>query len=119
MSIHPLNLAVRFLLELFILFAFGYWAWNTQVGWPRYFLVAILPIAAAVVWGIFRVPADHGKGLVAVPGIVRLLIEVVMFSAAWYCLSISGLSKSAFWFLIFSLLHYILSYDRVILLLKN
>ncbi|HMU47847.1 MAG TPA: hypothetical protein PKC72_15860 [Chitinophagaceae bacterium] len=35
MSDHPMNLAVRFLPELVILSAFGYWPWHTKKGWLR------------------------------------------------------------------------------------
>lgn len=119
MSNHSLNHVVRFLLELFILFAIGYWAWHTQEGLLRYVLVIVLPLAVAMAWGVFRVPADHGKGSVAVPGIIRLLLEVVVFTAAWWCLKDAGLTKLALWFLIISVVHYAVSYDRIILLLKN
>lgn len=119
MGNHPLNLTVRFLLELMIFFALGYWAWHTQTGWLQYFLVIALPLVAAAVWGIFRVPADHGKGLVATPGIIRLVMEVVLFAAAWWCLRDAGKPQWALWFLIISIVHYAISYDRIILLLKN
>jgi Protein of unknown function (DUF2568) len=119
MSNHPINHIVRFLLELFILFAIGYWAWHTHEGVLRYFLVVALPLATALAWGIFRVPADHGKGLVAVPGIIRLLLELIVFAAAWWCLQDAGLPQWALGFLIISLIHYAISYDRIVLLLKN
>jgi hypothetical protein len=119
MSTHPFNLAVRFLLELAILFSVGYWAWKTQQGWLRYVLMAGLPLVAAAAWGIFRVLADHGHGLVEVPGILRLVLELLLFSAAGWCLKSAGQPGWATIFILISVVHYAVSYDRILLLLKN
>ena len=119
MSKHPFNLAVRFLLELIILFALGHWAWQTLNGWIKYVWMIALPVTAAALWTIFRTPTDHGKGLVAVRGIIRLLLEMVLFVVAWYCLKDAGRQQWATWFLIISFIHYLLSYDRILLLIKK
>jgi hypothetical protein len=42
-------------------------------------LTVLVPFAAMVVWGVFRVPDDPGPAPVAVPGLVRLAIEDVVF----------------------------------------
>lgn len=119
MSNNPLNLALRFLLELVILFSLGYWAFKTQPGYWKYVLMILLPLAAAAVWGIFRTPADHGKGKIATPGVLRLIIEIILFISAWWCFKKAGQPEWALWFAILSVIHYVLSYDRIILLLKN
>jgi hypothetical protein len=46
MGSHPVNLAVRFLLELAALFSIGSWGWQQGSGVPRYLLAVVLPILA-------------------------------------------------------------------------
>ena len=53
---HPLNLAVRFLLEVAALLSMGIWGWRYGEGWVRLVLAALIPIAAAALWGTFSVP---------------------------------------------------------------
>jgi hypothetical protein len=69
MSQNALNLAVRFLLELAALYAFGRWGWNQRADFMRYVLMIGLPLIAATLWGVFRVPGDasaNGNAPVAV-----------------------------------------------------
>jgi hypothetical protein len=104
---NPFVLASRFLLELAALFALGYWGWTQHAGVLRLLLAIGVPLVAAAAWGTFRVPGQHGKGLVAVPGPVRLLLEFVFFAA---------------WALVFGVLvvaHYAASYDYVLTLLRK
>ena len=116
---HPLNLLLRFLLELIILFAIGRWAYFSYEGMLKYLMMIVLPAGGAAAWGIFRVPADHGKGVIAIRGYIRLIMEVIFFLSGWYCLNESGMKTTAAWFAILSIIHYIISYKRIILLLKN
>ena len=52
-----LNLLVRFLLELCMLAAVGYWGFRTGSGWVLKVILGIgLPILIAVVWGLFVAP---------------------------------------------------------------
>lgn len=122
MSRNPLNLALRFLLELAAMAAIGYWGWTQFDGTLRYLLAIGLPLIAAFAWGTFRVPADasaNGKAPVPVPGIVRLLIEIGFFGfATWALFNASAITSVA----IFGgvvLFHYIISYDRIVWLLKR
>ena len=78
-----------------------------------------LPLLAAAIWGIFRVPGDGGAPKVRIPGILRLAIEVVFFGFATWALFDSGLETTAWIFGGITLLHYILSYDRVAWLVKQ
>ena len=48
MSRHPINSAVRFLLELAALAAIGLWGWRLEIGWPRFVLAFALPVAAGL-----------------------------------------------------------------------
>ena len=122
MGSHPINLAIRFLLELSALLAMGVWGWRQSAGWLRFLLAIGIPIIAAAVWGTFAVagdPSRSGAAPIAVPGILRLVIELAFFSfATWaiYDLGFTGLS----WVLgIIVALHYIVSYDRILWLIKQ
>jgi len=53
MSQNPINLAVRFLLELVGLYAFGLWGWTQHAGFLSYLLVIGLPVSAATPVGNF------------------------------------------------------------------
>ena len=122
MSQNPFNLALRFLLELTALVAIGYWGWTQFDGSLRYLLAIGLPLLAAIVWGTFRVPADasaNGKAPVRVPGIVRLLIEIIFFGFAIWALYNAGAITSAAILGGVALFHYIISYDRIVWLLKQ
>jgi hypothetical protein len=56
MGSHPINLAIRFLLELVALLAMGIWDWQQREGWLRLVLAVGIPLTAALLWGIFAVP---------------------------------------------------------------
>jgi hypothetical protein len=115
---NPFVLAARFLLELAALFAFGYWGWTQHAGLTRLLWAVGTPLAAAAAWGTFRVPGQHGKGLVAVPGPVRLLLEFVFFAAAAWALYAADRPNWALVFGVLVVLHYIASYDYVRTLLR-
>jgi hypothetical protein len=119
MSEHPLNLAVRFFLELCALFALGYWGWSQHAGMWRLLLGVGAPLLAASLWGIFRNPGDHGKGHVPVAGPVRLALEAVFFTAAVWALAAAG---KPFWAWALAgavVLHYLVSYDRLLRLARG
>jgi len=72
----PANAAIRFVCELVALYgiAAGLLTWTGSV-----VLTIVLPVATIGLWGAFRVPDDPGPAPVAVPGLLRLLIEGVVF----------------------------------------
>jgi hypothetical protein len=75
----PWQAGFRFLLEMVAIVFWGIVGWQITDGAARWILVIVLPLAAAVVWGTFRAPDDHsanGESPVAVPGLVRVLIEL-------------------------------------------
>jgi hypothetical protein len=121
MASNPLNLALRFILELIALFALGYWGWTQHSGVARFLWTIGLPLLAAFLWGTFRLeePTHPAKVPVTIPGILRLVLEAVIFGGAVWAFYAAGRSS---WGLVFGLVvlgHYILSYDRVIWLIKH
>jgi hypothetical protein len=121
MGSHPVNLAIRFLLELSALAATGLWGWNQSDDWIRFVLSFGLPISLAAIWGIFAVPNDpsrSGKAPIVVPGIVRLVIELAIFTLAIWALKDLGYTRICWIFGIMVAIHYIISYDRIIWLLS-
>ncbi len=122
MGQNPFNLALRFLLELVALFAVGYWGWHSGTGAGRYLLAIGLPLIAAAVWAVFRVPGDasaSGNAPVAVPGWTRLLLELALFVCAAWGLFAAGARLPASIFAVVVVLHYALSYDRIAWLLQR
>ena len=119
MSQNPLNLALRFALELAALFAYTNWGWTQHAGVMQVVWGIGLPLVVAAIWGVFRVPEDHGKGLLAVSGPVRLITELAVFGLAVVLYSAAGRYTAASAMALLVILHYLLSYDRVIWLLRN
>jgi hypothetical protein len=119
MGQNPVNLALRFFLELAALYAIGYWGWVRHEGLLRYLLAFGLPLLAAVIWGVFRVPGDGGPPPVRVPGVVRLLIEIIFFGFATWGLFDAGATTAGWIFGGITLFHYIISYDRIAWLLRQ
>lgn len=119
MNNHPINLALRFLLELAALVAMGYWGWTQHQGVWRLAWGVGLPLLAAVMWGTFRVPNDPGNAPVAVPGLVRLLLELIFFASAVWLLALAGRSWGAVILGLLVIIHYLVSYDRFFWLLKR
>jgi hypothetical protein len=119
MSANPVNLAVRFFLEVASLIVMGLWGLQLTEEWYRYVAAVGIPLTAAAVWGIFRVPNDPGRAAVAVPGIVRLLIELGFFGFAVWALFALGAATTAVLFGAVIIVHYVLSFDRVLRLIRN
>jgi hypothetical protein len=109
-------------MELIALGALGWWGWTlTETGW-RWLAAVAMVLVAAVVWGTFAVPGDPsrgGDGLVQVPGIVRLAIELLVFAAGAYALRTVGRPGLATAFVAVVVVHYALSYERIAWLLKQ
>ncbi|WP_426669020.1 YrdB family protein [Mucilaginibacter sp. McL0603] len=119
MNTNPANLAIRFLLEIVMLIILGCWGWHLTEPWIRYIAAPGLPLIAAVLWGIFLIPNDPKPAPVAIPGILRLLLELGLFGLSAWPLYDLGYSKSAIIMTIIVILHYIVSYDRAWAMLRN
>lgn len=81
------NLALRFLLELCLLAAFG--AWGFSLAAPLIIRIAmgiLLPVLVAVVWGVFLSP----RRSVQLPPAARLILELALFALAVAALAVAG-----------------------------
>ena len=119
---HPLNLALRFILEMSTLFMVAYWGWEGFNGWSKYFIAAGLPVLLAAIWGIFAVPNDpsrSGKTVIVTIGWMRLVIEFTFFGFGTWVLYNVGFYKIAFLFALLVVVHYSTSIDRVRWLLQR
>lgn len=113
---HPANLVLRFTLELAALYGMARFGWHTWQGWPRYVLCVLLPVLAAAAWGTFAVPGDpsrSGSAPVSVPGWLRLLIEAAFFALGAWAYAQSSAPWSALALSLATVLHYLVSFDRV------
>lgn len=122
MGSHPVNLAVRFLLELTALLATGIWGWRQGEEWIRFVLALGIPVILATIWGTFAVPDDpsrSGSAPIVVPGIIRLAIELAIFAFATWALHDLGTTKLSLIFGIIVTIHYIISYDRIVWLVMR
>jgi hypothetical protein len=115
------NLILRFLLEVAALLSLGMWGRSLSGGSIGIFLMILVPVTAAVLWGTFNVkgdPSRSGKAPVPVPGWVRLTLELVFFGVSAWALStryvLAGLG-----FGILVILHYLFSLDRIKWLLRQ
>lgn len=121
MSSHPINLALRFLLELVALGAMSIWGFAHGAGWTRFAFAIMAPLMAAAVWGVFAVPGDpsrSGSAPVPVAGILRLILELGFFTFAVWCLF--SLPRPSLAILLGSVTaaHYAISHDRIGWLLR-
>ena len=122
MGSNPINLIIRFLLEIIALVSVGMWGWKQNDGWPRFILAIGIPIILAVIWGTFAVPNDpsrSGAAPIVTPGVIRLAIELGFFALATWAFYDLGLTKVSLTFGIIVLLHYLVSYDRIIWLMSQ
>lgn len=119
MASHPVNLVLRFALELAALTAAGYWGWTQGSGGWRWIWAIGLPLVMAALWGTFRVDGDPKEAPVRVPGMVRLTLEAAFFATAVALLAVAGQAQLAIVFGVVILAHYAVSYDRIAWLLQQ
>lgn len=121
MGSHPINLVLRFLLEMTALFSMGLWGWNLSQS-PLPIITALaVPLLSAILWGTFAVPDDpsrSGKAPVPTPGFLRLVLELLFFGCAVFMLYSLDYRIPAIVFGSITAIHYALSYDRIIWLIR-
>jgi len=113
---HPLNLTVRFLLEIAVWVAAGAFGWQRFDGVWRWIAVIGFPLGLMTLWGTFAVPNDPSRGgtpLVPVPGVVRLFLELAVFGAGVACMHAIGQTRWAIALTAVTVAHYALSWDRI------
>lgn len=121
-SLNPVLLGLRFLLELTALVSAGVLGWRLTEGPGRWLLVVLLPVIAATAWGVFAVPDDpsrSGAAPVAVPGAIRLLVEFAVLFGGAAALWFAGLPRLALVSAAILLAYHLLAYDRVLWLLRR
>ncbi|NOG51795.1 MAG: YrdB family protein [Chloroflexi bacterium] len=118
MGENPVNLALRFVLELAAIAALAVWGWSQHDGLLRVLLAIGLPLLGGTV-GCVPGAGGRRRSVVAVSGAVRLLIELALFGAAVVLLYSAGETTLALMFAVVIVVHYTLSYDRVIRLLRG
>ena len=118
---HPANLAFRLVLEIAALIAIGVGAYNLASGLFAWILGIGLPLVVAAGWGTFNVPGDEsrsGEAPVVVRGVVRLVLELLVFTTAvvllWF---VSPIAATVLGVVV--VIHYLLSIDRIRWLLAN
>jgi hypothetical protein len=119
MNTNPINLIVRFLLEIAILLVLGLWGWHLFYTWPRFICAGAFPVIAAALWGTFRIPNDPKPAPVAIPGLLRLLLELFLFGFAVWALYNMGYTHLWLVMAIIVAVHYTVSYDRTWAMLQN
>lgn len=116
MSQNPLNLAIRFLLEMagmVGLFRLGLWLADGVVAAV---LALALSLGAATAWASFNVPGDRsrsGSVPVVVPGWVRLGVELALLGGGAVGWHLSGPTGFAWAYSTVLFFHYVASWDRV------
>lgn len=122
MSLNPVMLGARFLLELVAMASFGVFGWRAFEGPWKFVLVVALPVAAAVLWGIFTVPGDpsrDGRSVIAVSGSARLVIELSVLGGGALALQSAGLPGWGLALAVLVIVYHVLAYDRVVWLLTR
>lgn len=119
MNTNPINLTVRFLLEIAMLSTLALWGWNFATNWMHIVYAIAFPVVAATLWGVFRIPNDPKPAPVAIPGALRLLLELALFGLAIWALFIMQHTQMGYIMAAIVVLHYIVSYDRTWAMLRN
>lgn len=110
------NLALRFGLELAALGGLATAAWRQTSGPARWAATLVLPVVAAAIWATFNVPDDpsrSGAAPVAVPGSVRLAIELAVLGGGAVALAVTGRRELGLALGALILVHYAASIPRI------
>lgn len=122
MGSNPVNLAVRFILEVTTMIIVGMWGWKLDASWLKFIYAIGFPSILVGLWVTFNVPNDpsrSGKAPIVVPGWIRLLLELAFFTLGTYAFYQLGYSTVCWVNGVVVIVHYLISYDRVAWLLKR
>ncbi|MBT2574081.1 YrdB family protein [Bacillus sp. ISL-51] len=98
-TLNQINLLLRFSLKVAALIVLVLFTWTHFNGYIRLVLTLVLPIAVMVIWPVFAVPDDpsrSGQTVIAVNGMTRLIIKLLIFAAAAAALYFSHLAGFIF-----------------------
>jgi hypothetical protein len=115
-SIAPWNLALRFGLELAALVGLAAGGWSLFSQPASWFAAIVLPAIGAVVWGVFNVPDDpsrSGGAPVRVPGVIRLVLEVLVLAAGAAGFALAGQIWLAALVVALAVFHYATTLERM------
>lgn len=110
------NLALRFGLELAALAGLGLAAWKFAPGPARWAAMALVPIAAAVIWGVFNVlddPSRSGGAPIEVNGWIRLAIELVILGGGAAAYFLAGRWEIGIALAVLIVAHNVASFNRL------
>jgi hypothetical protein len=116
------QLALRFGLELGSLITVGLWARGLASGVLSVVAAIGAPLLLATLWGTFAVPDDpsrSGAAPVPVPGVLRLILELMVFGAGT-----AALAARVGWvgfaiFVVLLLIHHLGTTERINWLLRQ
>ena len=118
----PVNLILRFLLELSALTAFAMCVWGSTAGIWRFVCAILVITGLAVIWGVFAVPDDpsrSGAAPVPIPGVFRLLLELLILGGSGLAFFQAGLPLFGGLQIVLVAFHYAFSIDRIRWLLEQ
>ena len=118
----PWNLVLRFLLEIEALVGLAMGGWAIGAGPLRWLLAVALPVAATLAWGAFNVrddPSRSGTAPLAVPGWVRLAIELMVLGGGGVGLFLADRAVLGTTLLVAVAVHYVVAWRRVPWLLRQ
>lgn len=118
----PLNLALRAGLEAAALAAYGAGGFALGGGAAGVLLGLLCAASVAAVWGTFNVPGDpsrSGRSPVAVPGVVRLMIELDVLAGAAVLLGFLWSPAAGIALGVATVVHYVAGRSRVAWLLSG
>lgn len=122
MGSNPINLAIRFLLELIALITSSMWGWRLHDAPINYLLAFSVPVLFALIWGTFAIPNDpsrSGKAPIPTNGIIRLLIELSLFGFSIFAVFELFGEAYAIPYGSIIIIHYAVSYDRIMWMLTR
>jgi len=107
-------------MELVAITIIAVWGWHSStVTWEQYLCAIGLPIVAAAIWGIFRIPNDPNPAPVKVPGIVRLSYELFFFGFSAWALYSLGFHTLSYIMGAITIISYVSGYDWTLKMLRN
>lgn len=95
--LQSINLALRFVLEIFALGAVGYWGFKIgKDGVLKWLMAFGFPVLLAVIWGVFGSP----KAVIKLSSPLHFIVEVLTFGLPALALYFIGKQQVAIFYII-------------------